>query len=224
MTRSARTGTSATVVSRSDGYGKSAFASDAGVSGASSVTRPRAPQPEARPGARHVRDPHVGAGQPGLAAQPAQVVRPERRARDDEERVGGEPRHRHVHLDAAALVQRLRVDDRAGRPPDVPGEHPRAEPRRVRPGDLDLGEGRLVEQRPPPRAPPGAPARRTATSAAPPIPAAAAPRPRASRSGSPAPNPPSPRSSPRARRARRRRATSAAGVPPTARRPGSRMS
>src|SRR5690242_13257064 len=36
VTRSARTGTSATVVARQDGYGKSAVDSDAGVNGASS--------------------------------------------------------------------------------------------------------------------------------------------------------------------------------------------
>src|SRR6185312_1129629 len=96
-TRRARTGTSPTVVSRIVRYGKSAPASDSGVSGASR-SRERGPHSAKQ------------AQQPGLAAQPAQVVPAQRGAGDHQVLVGGEPGHRDVQLDAGPLVERLGVD------------------------------------------------------------------------------------------------------------------
>ena len=106
--------------------------------------RVRAPQPEARPRARDVGD--VDVERARVPPQPAQVVRTERRARHHDVGAGGDARDRHVHLDAAALVERLGVDDRAGRPVEVAREHVCAEPGGVGSRDLDLRERRLVEQ------------------------------------------------------------------------------
>ena len=53
----------------------------------------------------------VGLAPAGLPAQPGRVVRAERGAGDHQERVGGQPGHGEVRLDAAARVERLRVGD-----------------------------------------------------------------------------------------------------------------
>ena len=176
VTRSARTGTSPTGRRPPRQTGRPRSDSDAGVSGASSVPRrgPHSPKHAQAPVTSAIRT-SAPVSRAWRRSQPRSCD-PNAVPVTTQERVGGQPRHGDVHLDAAALVQRLRVDDRAGGRADVPGADPRAERRRVRPDDLDLGEGRLVEQRPRARGPPGAPARRTATSAAPPSPAAAAPR------------------------------------------------
>ena len=83
----------------------------------------------------------------GVLADPGEVVLAEGRARDDPEALLAEPRDGEVALDPAAAVQHLRVGDRA----DVAGDAVRAEPFEelggALAGDLDLGEGALVEER-----------------------------------------------------------------------------
>ena len=57
-----------------------------------------------------------------------------------------EARHRQVALDAAALVAQLRVRDRADRLVHVGHRQPLHSAERAGPGDLELGERRLVDQ------------------------------------------------------------------------------
>ncbi len=110
------------------------------------VAGARPPQGEAGVLSGHVGDPGRGAGAGGLLAQPAEVVRAERGAGDDQELLLTAPGDGEVALDAAAPVERLRVGDGA----DLAGDPVVADPLQqlggVRAGDLDLGERALVEQ------------------------------------------------------------------------------
>ena len=92
------------------------------MSGCSSGPRVRPPDAEAGERRRHVGDVHRPVARRVLA-DPREVVLAERGAGDDPEPILGEPRHREVALDPAALVEHLRVGDG----PDVAGDPVRAE-------------------------------------------------------------------------------------------------
>ena len=81
-----------------------------------------------------------------VRADPGRVVLPECRARDDAEALFGEPSDREVALDPAALVEHLRVRDRTDIARDAVVAQPFEEPGRARSDDVELGEGRLVEE------------------------------------------------------------------------------
>ncbi len=66
-------------------------------------------------------------------------------AGDDAEASLGEPGHGHVADDAAALVEQLRVDDRADGPVDAVAAHTLEQRERAGTGDLELAEGRQVD-------------------------------------------------------------------------------
>ena len=112
------------------------------------LARGRPPQAEAGVLRGHVGDVD-GAVVRRMLADPREVVLAERRARDDPESIVREPRHREVALDPAALVEHLGVRDAA----DIAGDAVRAEALEERcralAGDVELREGRLVEQRGP---------------------------------------------------------------------------
>ncbi len=82
-----------------------------------------------------------------VAPQPREVVRARGRPGHQQVPVLLQPRDGQIALDAAARVQHLRVDDRSGLARHVVRCHPLEEAGRVRAGDLDLREARLVEQR-----------------------------------------------------------------------------
>ena len=183
------------------------------------VAGARAPEPEARPARGHVAHAHRAVGR-RVAADPREVVVAEGGAGHDREQLLLHARDGEVALDAAAGVEHLRVGDL----PDAARDAVVAQPLQVvggaRAGDLDLGEGGLVEER-------GAlaagdvlgadgrrpqPARPTRAGAAPRRPPA-----RWTRTSSRAPSPTSRRRPRRGRGARRRRSTPAAGGRPRAR-------
>ena len=109
------------------------------------VARPGSPQREADPAGCDVVEQHAAViGQ--VPPQPAQVVLPDRGPGDHQVAVGRDPGHRQVALDAAALVEQLRVDDPADRYVHVVRAQPLEERDRTRTDDLDLGERALIEQ------------------------------------------------------------------------------
>ena len=142
MTRSARTGTSPTVSSRIDMYGKS---SGSGVSGAriSPACGPHSAkhaQREVTSVSRH----RAVLGQ--VAADPARVVVAERGAGDDLEQLLPDAGDREVALDPAPAVEHLGVGDRADVARDAVVAQPLEQLAGARAGDLELRERRLVEQ------------------------------------------------------------------------------
>src|SRR5437763_10425383 len=80
------------------------------------------------------------------AAQPGEIARVRRARGDDEECVLGLARDREVGLDAAALIQPLRIDDPADRHVDVIGADPSEHHRRIAAPEHELGERGLIEQ------------------------------------------------------------------------------
>ena len=168
------------------------------------LARRRAPEAEAGEPRRHVLDQH-GAVVRRMRADPGGVVLPEGRAGDDAEAVLGEPGDGEIALDPAALVEHLRVRDRA----DVTRDAVVAEPleeRRPHPDRRPRAWRRTSRRRArPPRGRRGARRRSPATTGAPPTRAAAATRRRARRSARTSSRAPS-----RTSRRRRRRAPAGA--------------
>src|SRR5205085_11564515 len=80
-------------------------------------------------------------------ADPGEVVPAERSPRDDAEAVVCDSRDREVALDAAARVEHLGVRDGTDGAGNAVVAQPLEELGRLLPGDLDLREGGLVEQR-----------------------------------------------------------------------------
>ena len=78
--------------------------------------------------------------------QPVQIAVLARRAGHDQKGVLGEARHREIGLDAAALVQPLRIDDAAGRDRDVVRADPLQRRFGVAPLKEELAERGQVEQ------------------------------------------------------------------------------
>ena len=113
MTRSARTGTSPTVISRTRHVGEGLVAEVGRGQRRQHVARPRPPDPEAGPlrgdVARSGRSPSSGRWR----AHPLAVVVAEGGAGDDREALLAEPRDGEVALDPAAAVEHLRVGDLA---------------------------------------------------------------------------------------------------------------
>ena len=81
-----------------------------------------------------------------MPAQPGEVALQRRAGHDEEEGRLRQPRDRQVALDAAALVEHLRVDDLARRHVDVVGAEPLQEGAGVAALDPDLAERGHVEQ------------------------------------------------------------------------------
>jgi hypothetical protein len=79
----------------------------------------------------------------------AEVMGAERRPGHDREQLVLHARHGEVALDPTAAVEHLRVGDLADVARDAVVAQPFEEVRGTRPGDLHLGERRLVEQRRP---------------------------------------------------------------------------
>ena len=81
-----------------------------------------------------------------MAFQPGEIARLRRGGRDDEEARFALARDRQVGLDAAALIEPLRVDDLADGNRDVVGANPVEHGLGVRAFEHELGKRRLVEQ------------------------------------------------------------------------------
>ena len=82
-----------------------------------------------------------------MALERRAVAHAERAAGDEVEAVVGEPRDRHVGLDAAALVAELRVDDGADGPVEVVAGELLQQRQRAGAAHLVLGERAHVDQR-----------------------------------------------------------------------------
>ena len=108
--------------------------------------RPRPPQRKARPAGGHVGYPHRAIGRQ-VRPNPRRIVVAERGAGHDREQLLLDARDREVALDPAAGIEHLRVRDRADLARDAVVAQRFQERGRARPGDLDLGERGLVEER-----------------------------------------------------------------------------
>src|SRR5581483_3073028 len=113
---------------------------------ADDLARFRAPDAKAREGRRDVVH-EDGAVTRHVPLEPRPVVRPERRPGDEQEAILAAAHDRKVRLDAAAMVEELRVHDRADGAVDAVRAQPFEEGERSRAEHLELRERRLVEER-----------------------------------------------------------------------------
>ena len=81
-----------------------------------------------------------------VIAEPGQVVPAEGGTGDDAEPVLGEAGDREVALDAAGLVQQLRIGESADGAGDPVVRESLEKGRGTRPADLELGEGAEIEE------------------------------------------------------------------------------
>ena len=109
------------------------------------ITGRRPPQPDHRQLVGDVPDRHGCVGLADVQPEPAEVGVDGPGARDDPEALRLETGHRHVADDAAAVVEELRVDDRAGRAVDAVVTDALEQARRTGTGDLDLPERAHVD-------------------------------------------------------------------------------